>query len=112
MLVCDAILNGAALQARPAWHMRAGFVEGDVFSCGVAGGSDGECRQLAAVQQVRDFFERQLGLQQLEQRRVVQQRAWLAVVPAGQRPAQGQQAEPARAAACDTKGIGPVDLAG
>ncbi len=112
VLVADAVLDGAALRARPGRHMRAGFIEGDVLASGVARCGDRQRRQLAAVQQVRDFLQRQLGLEQLQKRRIVQQRARFAVVPARQRPAQRQQAQPARAAAHHTKGIGAVDLAG
>ena len=112
MLVRDPVLQGAALGTRPGRHVRAGFVERHVLAGGVAGGRDRQRGQVPAVQQVRNAVQRQLAVQQLQQWRVVEQRARPAAVPAGERPAQGQQAQPACAAAHDAESVRPVDLAG
>ena len=78
---------------------------------GIARGRDRQRAQMALGNQPGQARQRhQIGLQQLAQRRVVEQRARAHAAPAGQGPTQRQQAQPARAAAQHAQCIGAIDM--
>ncbi|MNZ89109.1 hypothetical protein D3C78_1080150 [compost metagenome] len=111
--MADVAADRASLGAYPGLQMGMGFVEAHMFARAVARGGDGQRAQMALGDQPGQARQRhQIALQQRGQRRVVQQGARAHGAPAGQGPAQRQQAQPARAAAQHAQRIGVVDAVG
>ena len=109
---CHQVVDGNACRASHAPRPSPGhdgidtLVEGHRFARAVAGTGNAECAQVAGVDHVLDPLARHAFLQQLAQRRAVEQR--LRVAPAETTEHEGGQ--PVRAGHEHTPGIGPEHL--
>ena len=112
VLHADRARHGHALRAQPGLERPRSLAEGDMVAAAVRRAGDGQRAQVALAQQPGQAIEVHDFLQQLGQRAVVEQRARARAAPAGDRPADGQHRQPARAGAHHAKGVGAVDLVG
>ena len=100
------------LRAHPGLHRHGRLVEGEVFARAVARGRDGQRAQVAVLHQARQAVERHQLLQQVRQRRVVEQRARLLAPPARQQPRQPVEHAPAARHVEQVQPVGAVHLLG